>query len=171
MRCLLCCAARTPQCFACGKGPAFGSRKAHRLHEYMIQTPRVVVALCSVIFNRAPRTWHRGQYPVGGSAVSVPVCVWATAADEVRRRVEPQPSCSEQLPCKTSHVFICIDRSDQVLSIWRVKLRWRGSYLGHDKIARTLPLPSCSLVQGPCAKTKRAQPQPQKVGCLRLWLI
>ena len=32
--------------------------KEHRLHQYMIQRPRLTVALFSVIFNGAPRTWH-----------------------------------------------------------------------------------------------------------------
>ena len=103
----------------------------------MIQTPRVVVALCSISLNRVPRTWHRGQYPVGGPAVSFSVYVCATAVDDASRRAEPQPTCFELLPCKKSHAFIRSVRSDQVPSIRRVKLCRRGAYLGHDEIART----------------------------------
>ena len=101
-------------------------------------------------------------YPVRGPAVSVSVCVWATAADEVRRCVEPQPSCSELLPCKTSHAFICVDRSDQVLSIWRVKLRRRGAYLRHDEIARTLPLLSCAVLPMAVRKKQKVHNQSHK---------
>ena len=149
---LLCCAARVPQCWACRKGPAIGSRKEHQLHQYIMKTPLVVVALFLDILNGAPQKWHQGQYMVRGPAASC-VCVWALAVDDRRRRrAEPPPSCFELLPCKTSHMCRCSNWSDRVPSIWCVKQHSCGAYLSHDEIARTLPLLCCADVVKFCAQ-------------------